>query len=93
MFGLSSTFPSLSSPDAHKLITAIKDQTDGVPPHLVFVIDIVSVRFGGYFTAEIKAELEKYQSLQMLTLNDCGIKSLDNFPHIPTLIRLDIVFN
>lgn len=29
----------------------------------------------------------------MLTLNDCGIKSLDNFPHLPTLIRLDLVFN
>lgn len=50
MFGSTSAFPHLSSPDAHKLITAIRDQTDGVPPHLVFVIDIVSVRFGGYFT-------------------------------------------
>lgn len=46
-----------SSPDAKKLIDAIRDQTEGVPHHLVFVIDIVSVRFGGYFTPEIKAEL------------------------------------
>lgn len=46
-----------SSPDAHKLVDAIRDQTSGVPNHLVFVIDIVSVRFGGYFTAEIKAEI------------------------------------
>lgn len=44
-----------SSPDAKKLIDAIRDQTDGVPAHLVFVIDVVSVRFGGYFTPEIKA--------------------------------------
>lgn len=29
----------------------------------------------------------------MLTLNDCAIKSLDNFPHLPSLIRLDLVFN
>lgn len=29
----------------------------------------------------------------MLTLNDCGIKSLDNFPQLPSLIRLDLVFN
>lgn len=29
----------------------------------------------------------------MLTLNDCAIKSLDNFPHLPGLIRLDLVFN
>lgn len=29
----------------------------------------------------------------MLTLNDCGIQSLENFPHLPALIRLDMVFN
>lgn len=40
-----------TSPDAHKIIDAIRDQTDGVPNHLVFVLDIVSVRFGGYFTS------------------------------------------
>lgn len=57
------------------------------------MLDIVSVRFGGYFTPEIKAELERYQSLQMLTLNDCAIKSLENFPQLPSLIRLDMVFN
>lgn len=45
----------ITSPDSHKLIDAIRDQTDGVPPHLVFVLDIVSVRFGGYFTPDIKA--------------------------------------
>lgn len=59
MFGaplpLAPTIPT--SPDSIKLIEAIRDQTDGVPPHLVFVIDIVSIRFGGYFTPEIKAEL------------------------------------
>ena len=44
-----------SSSEAKKLIDAIRDQTEGVPNHLVFVLDIVSVRFGGYFTPEIKA--------------------------------------
>ena len=29
----------------------------------------------------------------MLTLNDCGITSLTNFPILPALIRLDMVFN
>jgi hypothetical protein len=29
----------------------------------------------------------------MLTLNDCGIVSLQNFPRLPHLIRLDMVFN
>lgn len=46
----SSSVPVPSSTDAQKLIDAIRDKTDGVPTHLVFVLDIVSVRFGGYFT-------------------------------------------
>ena len=29
----------------------------------------------------------------MMTLNDCGIVSLENFPHLTSLIRLDMVFN
>jgi hypothetical protein len=29
----------------------------------------------------------------MLTLNDCAIKSLDHFPLLPGLLRLDLVFN
>ena len=64
------------SSDSDKLIAAIRDSTEAVPTGMVFVIDIVSVRFGGKFTPEIKAELERYPSLQMLTLNDCGITSL-----------------
>ena len=79
--------------DSHKLVTAIRDQTEGTPAHMVYVIDIVSVRFGGYFTADVRAELDKYRFLQMLTLNDCGIVSLENFPNITSLIRIDMVFN
>ena len=52
-----SSFPLVPSTDSQKLIHAIRDQTSGTPPHIVYVIDIVSVRFGGYFTPEIKAEL------------------------------------
>lgn len=46
-----------SSSESAKLIAAIRDQTSGIPPHFVYVIDIVSVKFGGYFTAEVRAEL------------------------------------
>lgn len=60
---------------------------------MVYVIDIVSVRFGGTFTPLIRSEFQKYRGLQMLTLNDCGITSLENFPFLPNLIRLDMVFN
>lgn len=60
MFGFApSSVPSTipSNPDSHKLITAIRDQIGDTPPHLVYVIDILSVKFGGYFTPEIRAEL------------------------------------
>jgi hypothetical protein len=53
MFGLASVpvLPTIpSNPESEKLIAAIRDQIGDTPPHLVFVIDIVSVRFGGYFT-------------------------------------------
>lgn len=29
----------------------------------------------------------------MLTINDCLLSDLSEFPHIPSLIRLDLVFN
>jgi hypothetical protein len=32
------------------LIKAIKNSTEDVPTNMVYVIDIVSVRFGGFFT-------------------------------------------
>ena len=41
----------------------------------------------------MKDALEKFPNLQMLIINDCAIKSLMNFPNIPSLIRLDMVFN
>jgi Leucine-rich repeat (LRR) protein len=79
--------------DTQQLIDTIESQTDQLPNDLVFVLDIVSVRFGGYFTQQIQDVIEKFSLLQMLTLNDCGIKSLENFPHLPGLLRLDLVFN
>lgn len=47
---LLSASPAPINPDAQKLIDAIRDQTSGTPPHMVYVLDIVSVRFGGFFT-------------------------------------------
>jgi hypothetical protein len=44
-----STIPT-NPPASDKLIAAIRDQIADTPPHLVYVIDIVSVKFGGYFT-------------------------------------------
>lgn len=56
MFGGNGPVPPPNA-DSKKLVDSIRDQTDGIPPHMVYVIDIVSVRFGGYFTTEVKQEL------------------------------------
>lgn len=73
-------------------LLAIQNQTDSSRPNDVFVVEVLSVRFSS-FTTEIQQELERYQSLQMLTFNSCGISSLSYFPSIPSLIRLDLVMN
>ena len=60
MFGYSAPASGDNGPvpppnaDSQKIVKAIRDQTDGTPPHMVYVIDIVSVRFGGYFTTEVR---------------------------------------
>ena len=37
--------------------------------------------------------LEKYKNLYFLTLNDCGLSSLLNFPDLPNLVRLELIDN
>ena len=73
-------------------LLAIQNQVNPSRPNDVFVVEVLSVRFPS-FTVEIQQELERYQSLQMLTFNSCGISSLSHFPSIPSLIRLDLVMN
>lgn len=37
------------------LLNALRNQTKDTPPDMVYVIDVLSVRFGGYFTPEIRS--------------------------------------
>ena len=45
------------------------------------------------FTPALKKEVEKYTSLLYLSLNDCQLKNLDNMPHLPKLLKLDLLDN
>ena len=45
------------------------------------------------FSPQLKSELEKYKNLIYLSLNDCQLKSLDNFPNLPNLVKLDLLDN
>ena len=42
---------------------------------------------------ELKKELESIPDLMCLSLNNCGLTSLANFPNTPSLIRLELMEN
>lgn len=44
-------------------------------------------------TPEMKSLFESCSALQMLTINNCNLTTLKNFPHCPALIRLDLISN
>jgi len=44
-------------------------------------------------TPELKKKLESIEGISTLSLNNCSITSLANFPSLPTLIRLEIMNN
>ena len=74
------------------IIQSINEQVKGTPDRQVYVLEIVSLPIEE-LTPEIQGVLERFQALQMLTINNCGLTSLKFFPRIPSLIRLDLVSN
>nr|Q5Y2C3.2 RecName: Full=Histone H2A.Y [Tetrahymena thermophila SB210]AAU87547.2 core histone H2A variant [Tetrahymena thermophila] len=75
-----------------QVLDSIAEQQGDSRDDEVYVIEIMSLRFEK-FDNRIKQKIERFTSLQMLTINDCLISDLTNFPHVPSLIRLDLVFN
>ena len=47
----------------------------------------------GTISAELKKELEKLPKLMCLSMNNCGLTSLTNFPSSTQLIRLELMEN
>lgn len=44
-------------------------------------------------TPELKKKLESIEGISTLSLNNCKLKSLNNFPNLPSLIRLELMNN
>ena len=44
-------------------------------------------------TDELKNKIQKISSLTVLSLNECGLQSLKNFPALPNLVRLEVTGN
>ena len=45
---------------------------------------------GAELTQSDKSLLESFPSLQFLSMNNCGLRSLSNFPALPNLIKLEL---
>jgi hypothetical protein len=53
-------------------------------------LDSIEIR---NLTPSVKKLLEGCASLEYLTMNDCGLESLEHFPHMPNLIALELTDN
>jgi len=71
---------------------AIEKQIKNTPKHQVYVIEIESIPFR-HITKDLQTYMESFSSLQYLAINNCGLDSLENFPKLPSLIRLDLISN
>ena len=47
----------------------------------------------GEISSDLKVKFESIESLLCLSLNNCGLTTLNNFPKLPGLIRLEIMDN
>ncbi|KAL4501670.1 hypothetical protein ABPG72_018721 [Tetrahymena utriculariae] len=70
----------------------IEEQTQSNDPNTIeeLVLDKSKI---GKFTEEIKKKLESFPNLTSLSLNECEITSLENFPKLPKLIRVELIDN
>ena len=73
-------------------ILNIEKQVQNTPKHQIFVLEIESINFK-QITVELQSLLESFPYLQYLSINNCGLDSLENFPKLPSLIRLDLISN
>eukprot|EP00331_Platyophrya_macrostoma_P021354 CAMPEP_0176445914 /NCGR_PEP_ID=MMETSP0127-20121128/24003_1 /TAXON_ID=938130 /ORGANISM="Platyophrya macrostoma, Strain WH" /LENGTH=203 /DNA_ID=CAMNT_0017831827 /DNA_START=201 /DNA_END=812 /DNA_ORIENTATION=+ len=72
------------------VLKAIRDQTEGNDETDELVLD--QIKFSK-FTPEISKAIEKIEGLSFLSLNDCGLTSLEGFPKLPNLIRCELTDN
>lgn len=72
-----------------KVIEAIKEKLTEEEDNEI-VLDSIEIP---EINDEIKKNLEGINGLVSLALNSCGLNTLKNFPHIPELIRLELMNN
>lgn len=70
----------------------INSQAKNTDPHEVYELILDKFR-GSQISALNSILLSKFTNLESLSLNYCGLKSLENFPILPNLIKLELCDN
>jgi len=75
-----------------EVIKSIQEQKQAAEGEDIEEINLDTVPISK-FTNEINKELEQIGTLYSLSLNDAGLTTLENFPKLPSLIRLELMDN
>eukprot|EP01017_Pseudomicrothorax_dubius_P011098 TRINITY_DN1409_c0_g1_i3.p1 TRINITY_DN1409_c0_g1~~TRINITY_DN1409_c0_g1_i3.p1 ORF type:complete len:165 (-),score=48.92 TRINITY_DN1409_c0_g1_i3:298-792(-) len=70
----------------------IQEQVEDQQPSEVESLALDDQKFSK-FSPELKAKLESYPNLVELSLINCGLTSLENFPNLPNLQAIDLADN
>jgi Leucine-rich repeat len=70
----------------------IKTQLPDSDPEEVFELILDKWR-GSTISVSDKSLLELYPNLEVLSMTGCGLKSLENFPSLPNLLKLELCDN
>ena len=70
----------------------LDEQTVGTSNHHVNVLELDGVVIKS-LTLATQQRLQRYSALQVLSMISCQLSSLEFFPHLPQLLRLELVNN
>ena len=59
-------------------------------PTLIIALDGITIN---HISEEVKTYLENFKSLEELSMVNCNLNTLQNFPELPSLIKLDLSDN
>ena len=74
------------------ILNEINSQTKGQPPDSIEELNLDTLDLFE-ITPELQLKLEEYTNLMALTLNECSLNTLENFPKLPNLARLELCDN
>ena len=59
-------------------------------PTIIITLDGIAIN---HISEEVKSYLEKFDSLEELSMVSCNLNSLNNFPELPNLLKIDLSDN